>query len=258
MKAQRRHELKANSLIWTLQGLPETIKKYQSQIALGLVVVALAIVMVRYRISAAQERLAAAQQALGVAADNLNRLKNNPYNPGIDGIQYIKQREESYIDGLQEADEAFEKAPDSQPAMKAEALLHKGDLNFELANSPELAGAATQPALRPAESNETLLSNAFDAYMQVLQNYPNEKFAVTAAHFGLAAVAEDRAADGKDASQWDAAKAQYQAVLDSDAEQAFKNIATLRIGLLPRLSQPMALGFSAATQESPLGPTTRK
>ena len=40
MKAERRHELKVNSLSWTLQGFPETVKKYQSQIALGMVLIA--------------------------------------------------------------------------------------------------------------------------------------------------------------------------------------------------------------------------
>jgi hypothetical protein len=260
MKAERRHELKANSLIWTLQGLPETIKKYQSQIALGLVLIALAIVMVKYRINIAQERLMAAQQSLGVAADDLRRLKNMAFNPGSDGVQFMKAREEYYSDGLQQADEAFSKSPDSQDAMKAEALLHKGDLNFEMANTPELPGAATQPALRLAEPEDNLLSNASDAYSQVLQNYPGQKFAATAARFGLAAVAENRAVagGGSDASQWDAAKAQYQSVLDSDAEAAFKTIATLRMGLIPQLSKPAAIGLTATTEAVPLGPTTQK
>ena len=196
MKAERRHVLKANSLIWTLQGLPETIKKYQSQIALGLVLIALTIVMVRYRINIAQERLSAAQQSLGVAGEDLHRLKNMAFNPGADGIGYMKAREEYFSDGLQQADEAFQKAPDSQDAMKADALLHKGDLNFEMANTPVMPGAATQPALQPAEPEDSLLSNAFDAYTQVLQNYSSQKFAATAARFGLAAVAENRAVAG--------------------------------------------------------------
>jgi len=262
MKAQRRHELKANSLIWTLQGLPEAIKKYQSQIALVLVLIALAVVMVRYRINLAQEKLQGAQQSLGVAADDLGRLKGMAYRPGTDGIQYMREREIYYADGLQQADDAFQKAPDSQEAMKAEALLDKGDLNFEMANTPGLPGAATQPALRPAEPQDALLSNASDAYTQVLGNYGSQKFAMTAAHFGLAAVAEDRAAAG-DGSQWDAAKAQYQAVLDSDVEAGFKAIATLRLGMLAQLSKPMATGMPATTeplpmQVFPIAPSTQK
>jgi hypothetical protein len=260
MKAERRHVLKSNSLIWHLQGLPETIKKYQSQIALVMVLIALVIVMVRYRINIAQERLFAAQQSLGVAADDLRRLKNMAFNPEADGVQYMKAREEYYSDGLQQADEAFQKAPDSQEAMKAEALLDKGDLNFEMANTPELPGAATQPALGLPEPEDSLLSNASDAYTQILQNYSTQKFAVMAAHFGLAAVAENRAVagGGSNASQWDAAKAQYQAVLDSDAEAGFKTIATLRMGLIPQLSKPAAIGLTATTKPVALGPSTQK
>ena len=260
MKAQRRHELKANSLIWTLQGLPETIKRYQSQIALGLVLVALAIVMIRYRINTAEQRLAAAQQGLSIANEQLHRLQSSRFYPGADALQYVKQREEFYSDGLQQADDALQKAPDSQPALKAEALLVKGDINFEVANSPEMAGAATQPALRPAETMDTLLNSAYDAYMQVVQNYPEQKFAATAAHFGLAAVAEDRAVagGGSDVAQWDAAKAQYQAILDSNAEPGFKAVATQRIELLPQLQQPAAIGLGATTIISTLGPTTQK
>ena len=130
MKAERRHVLKANSLIWTLQGLPETIKKYQSQIALGLVLVALAIVMVRYRINIAQERLIGAQQSLGVAAEDLRRLKIWRSIRESDGVEYMKEREEFYSDGLQQADEAFQKAPDSQEAMKAAGAAAQGGLEF--------------------------------------------------------------------------------------------------------------------------------
>jgi hypothetical protein len=260
MKAERRQQLKANSLIWTLQGLPEQIKKYQSQIALVLVLIALAIVMVRYRINQAEERLRAAQQSLGVAAEDLNHMKNMAYEPGVNAAQFAGIRDEYYTDGLQEADEAFEKSPDNQPGMKAEALLDKGDLNFQMANSAVLPGSTTQASLRPPEATDTLLSNAYDAYSQVLQDYSGEKFAATAARFGLAAVAENRAVanGGSDQLQWDAAKAQYQAIIDSGVEEAFKAIARQRMDLLPQLSRPQAVGLTAPTTTGPsemMGPT---
>ena len=53
-------------------------------------------------------------------------------------------------------------------------------------------------------------------------------------------------------------QAQYQAVLDSDAEEAFKTIATLRMGLIPQLSKPAAIGFTATTEPVQLGPSTQK
>jgi len=275
MKAQRRQQLKSNSLIWTLQGLPETIKRYQSQIALVLILIALAIVMIRYRMTAAEQRLLDSQQSLSIAHEQLQHLQMGYFTPGADPLEYVKHRAEFFSDGLQQAEDAFQKAPDSQPALKAEALLVKGDINFEMANAPEMPGAATQPSLRPAESVENLLNNAHDAYMQVLQDYSDQKYAATAAHFGLAAVAEDRAVagGGNEASQWDAAKTQYQAVVDGDAEPGFKAIATQRLQLLPQLQRPAAIGLSAttissntispstilpSTMISPLRPTTQK
>lgn len=243
MKAERRHELKVNSLSWTLQQLPETAKKYQSQIALVLVLAALVVLLVRYRNSAAQQRLAEARQSLGIAAEDLQQLESMAPFPDVDLQMLMRKREDFYADGLQQADQVLQKAPDSQTAMKAQALILKGDFNFDMANFPELPGAATQPALQPAESPESLLSNAADAYTQILQNYGSDKSAVTAAHFGLAAVAENRGA-------WNDAKAQYQAILDGDAETPYKALASRRLLILPQLQQSVTMDVDAATQPS--------
>jgi hypothetical protein len=256
MKAQRRRELKANSLIWTLQGLPETIKKYQSQVSLGVVVIALAVVLIQYRIRTGQERLDAARISLGNAADDLQHLRTMVFDPEIDGQTFMRQREGLFSDGLQQVDTVLQKAPDGEVQMKAQALLDKGDLNFEMANFPELDGAATQPALRPAEPRETLLSNATDAYSQALGEYAGQKPVATAAHFGLAAVAEDRAAGG-DPSQWDAALAQYQAVINGDAEQPFKVLAKQRLELLKQLELPATVDLPATTREAASQPSSR-
>ena len=243
MKAQRRQELKANSLLWQLQGLPEKIKEYQSQIALVVILIALAIVLVRYRMNAAEQRLIDAQAAMGIANDDLQNLRNTVAFGQTDPEIVMKTRESAYADGLEQADAAFQKLPDSMSAMKAQALLDKGDFNFEMANFPALPGAATRPSLRPAESTDTLLNSAAEAYGQVLQSFPDQKFAVVSARFGLAAVNENRAA-------WADAKTQYQAILDSDAEQPFKDIAKQRLDLIPQLSQPVTMGLQAATKES--------
>ncbi len=248
MKAERRHELKTNSLMQRLRLFPQFVSQYQSQIALVSVLIALAIVLVRYRMSSAEQRLTEARQSLSIASDDLQRLEN-PMR-GTDALMFMKAREDSYSEGLQQADEALQKAPDSQPALKAQALILKGDFNFNMANFPELPGAATQPSLRPAESEESLLSNASDAYTEVIQKYAGERFAVTAAHFGLAAVAENRGA-------WDAAKAQYQAILDSDAEAPYKTLANMRLGLLGQLEQPAAVDLSAAAPAPAETPATQ-
>jgi hypothetical protein len=245
MKAQRRQELKANSLLWHIQGLPEQIKKYQSQIALVFLLIALAIVLIRYRMNAATQRLYDAQAAMAISTDdldNLRRLQVYAFSPDqMDRL--MKAREEAFADGLQQADTVFQKAPDSQPAMKAQALLAKGDLNFEMANFAPLPGAATRPELRPAESDESLLTAAAEAFSQVIDNYPDQKFAVAHARLGLAAVNENR-------GNWDDAKKQYQAIIDSDADQGFKYLAAKRIALLAQISQPVMIDLQAAGQSS--------
>jgi hypothetical protein len=260
MKAERRHDLKTNSLIWSLQQIPETARKYQSQITLVIVLIALAVILVRYRMNAAQQRLSDAQASLSIASEDLQRMEWMAPSPGIDELIVMKEREEAYSEGLQKVDEVLQKAPDREEAMKAQALIIKGDFNFNMANFPELAGAATQPALQPPESLDSLLSNAFDAYTQVLQDYPDEKFAVVAAHFGLAAVAENRAAasEGKDASQWAAAKAQYQAIVDSNADAPYKNLATGRLQLLPQLQQPLTIDLPMAMELPATLPSSRR
>ena len=92
MKAERRHELKSNSLSTSLLLIPEKVKQYQSQIALGIVLIALAVVLVRYRMSAAEQRLAEAQESLAIASDDLRQLENIVPPPGGDLLILVKQR----------------------------------------------------------------------------------------------------------------------------------------------------------------------
>ena len=259
MKAQRRHELKQNSLIATLQQLPTTIKQYQSQIALVVVVIALAVVVIRYKINSAAERLAEAQASLGIAGDDLSRLRQTVPNPRDDSKAIMQEREMLYSEGIKEADDALEKAPLSKESLRAQTLLTKGDLNFEVANAPELPGAATEPSLRPSESDQQLLDDAYEAYSQVVQNYPSQTSDVTQARFGLGAVAEDRAVlnGGSDPAQWAAAKQQFQAVLDSDAPAGFKNLAGQQMQLLPQLQRPLMTELSAPSSQPSAQPTKK-
>ena len=126
MKAQRRRKLKANSLIWTLQGLPETIKKYQSQVSLGLVLIALAVVLYQYRSRTAQERLQAAQTSLGNAADDLQRLRTMGFDPEGDVQTFMRLREGYYSDGLQQVDTVLQKAPGLGSANESAGAARQG------------------------------------------------------------------------------------------------------------------------------------
>jgi len=251
MKSERRRELRQNALIWHLQGLPEKIKQYQSQISLVLIVIALGIVLIQYRMRSAQERLEAAQGAVALATQDLDQLRS-VLGPFRDSAMAMRQREDWYADGIQQTEDALQKAPDSQRYLKSHALLMKGDLSFEMSNLPELPGASTQPALRTAESVDDLLSAASDAYSQALQTYPDIPTVAVSARFGLAAVAENQ-------SNWDVARQQYQAIISGDASQPYKDYAKKRMDLLEQLAKPAAVDFSASTQPATMtmGPTTR-
>ena len=252
MKAQRRHELKQNSLIHALQNLPETGKLYGSQIALGVILVALVIIWVRCRATSATERVTAAEQSVGGASDSLKRLKMALQMQRGDEPAVAMERRQMFAQGVAMVDDALERVGDRDPQVKAQALLLRGDLNFTMANLPQLAGAATQPSLRPDQPTGDLLNSAADAYGQVLQEFPSDDFAATSAHFGLAAVAEDRAGASGDPQQWETARLQYQAIVDGGASPAFRSLAMERLKSLALVQQPLTidLGLKAATQPS--------
>jgi hypothetical protein len=261
MKAQRRHELKQNSLVKSLadlKGKGSFFDRYQSQLLLGVVVVALVIVLVRYRIISAQERVNLAQQSLATAQDDLFQLKQAvPLGPQVQ--QIVAHRDDLYSDGVKQVEDVLAKAPASQAMMRAHALVALGDLNFEMANTPPPPGAATQPTLLPTLPEDELLKNAADAYGQVVSDYASQTDAVAAARFGLAAVAENRvaASNWADESQWDEAKSRYQAIVDGNVPQAYKDLAKSRLDMLPKLEHPAITGLAPAfslPKTSPLGP----
>jgi len=253
MKSQRRHELKQNALAVILWELPQIWQKYGTRIILGLVLLALVAVWIRVRINQGQERMAMAQQHLHEGEQHLGQLEHLLVAGPGEEAAVAQRRQLWYSDGVSLLDDALDKSGDQQQQLKAQALLCKGDLNFEMANLPDLRGAATQPSLRPELSKPELLNNAEDAYQHIVRDYPQQTFEVMAAHFGLAAVSEDRAAEGggKDASQWDRARQQYEAVIDSDATpQPFKELAASRLKLLAQIQQPPLINFLPTTQSS--------
>ncbi|MGD1275979.1 MAG: hypothetical protein ABR964_01995 [Tepidisphaeraceae bacterium] len=253
MKTQRRHELKQNALAMMLWGIPEIWRKYGTRIMLGLILLALVAVWIRYRINQGQEKMAIAQQSLSEAEQSLGRLERLLVAGPGEEAAVAQQRQLWYSDGIRLADDALDKSGDQQQQLKAQAMLCKGDLNFEMANLPDLRGAATQPSLRPEPSKSELLSNAEDAYQRVTQDYPQQAFEVMAAHFGLAAVAEDRAAEGggTDSSQWDRARQEYEVVIDDAATpRPFKELAANRLKLLGLIQQPALTNVPPATQNS--------
>jgi hypothetical protein len=133
-------------------------------------------------------------------------------------------------------------------------------LNWTLANLPPLPGAATRPTLQLPQPQQEYLDQAAQAYDQVLQKYPKQSLAVVSAHFGLAAIAENR-------GDWDTARQQYEAVTKlKEASQAFRDQASTRLNELDKLKAPVLLApatepttqaSTPTTQASESAPTTR-
>jgi hypothetical protein len=142
------------------------------------------------------------------------------------------------------------------PAVKARALVVRGDLNWAIANLPELPGAATQPALRPDPPADDLLRQASEAYSAAIGVSGASPQTVAAARLGLAAVAEDH-------GDWTAAKEQLQAVADATDPTAAALAATAKEQLadLPSLEKPSYLappsGVPVTTQPATTQATTK-
>ena len=141
-----------------------------------------------------------------------------------------------------EVSDVINKADDA--SVKGRALVVRGDLNWAMANLPEVPGAATQPALRPDLPADQYLSQAADAYQAVTTLAGADKESVASAKLGLAAVAENR-------HDWPAAQQQLTAVADDkdDAVAVLAQAARLQLLILPVLEKPM---YVAPAEGTPL------
>ena len=237
MKAERRHELQTNSLAQFLENLPLYFRFHFGKILLGLLIFILLIVLLRQRMGSGQ----VAQQQAASALSSVRRL--------IEELQFVDlggqpadvratQRKLYASQADAAVDEILSRTgddPEDAPA-RADALAARGDLYWIMANLPELPGAATQPALQMPRSSDQYLSDAAEAYNQVLRQYAQRTIPALTALFGLANVAENQ-------HQWDVARAHYESILARpETPQLYKEMAQARLQLLPALQEPVFTG----------------
>ena len=253
MKAERRHELKQNTLARGLETLPEVSRRHGNKVMFGVLIVLAAVLLIRWRITASRGEAELAAYSLNNGRDLIQRLDDAAARvpPG----QLVKFAGDVAKGVEQSVTQVLESSSD--PRVVAEARLLQGDLNWKLANLPTIPGATTRPELALPKSDEQLLNAAADAYQAVLAGSPPVDSAVSA-RLGLAAVNENR-------RQWDKAKEQYQKVVDDLtapkplkdlAAQALTRLETLRKAPLvaPPSTQPVdILGrpIPATTSTSP-------
>jgi hypothetical protein len=232
MKAERRHDLKTNALARGLDSAPEFARRYGGRILLAVVLLVLLVILLNnYRKSADQ---AQTQVAAALAnARNATVLLENLPPQGANPKQFLMLRDQYAAQAADNVSKVLETADD--PKIRAEALISRGNLNWALANLPDLPGAETQPALRYARSREELLEEAEQAYRDALEFKDQAPHAGITARLSLAAVAENR-------RQWDRANEYYQSLIDDPAvAEAFKEEALERQLMLGDLRKPVLL-----------------
>ncbi|HEV2295168.1 MAG TPA: hypothetical protein VGR35_15040 [Tepidisphaeraceae bacterium] len=242
MKAERRHELQQNTLDQALTRAPEVARRYGGMILLIVLAAVVGYTLIRYRISSAREGERIAMENLATARTTINELSQLHLYP-IPPQQMLEFRKRWADDARLAIDSITESASD--PKLLAEALLARGDLNWALAQMKEPPAAATQPALRLETDQKTLLSEAESAYLEVVNQYADQKRAVVAARFGLAAISENR-------GEWDKARQMYEQITNDEAiAEAFRQQARIRLEQATEWSRPVLI--AAATQ--PAAPT---
>ena len=131
MKAERRQDLKTNSLARSIQNLPELWRLHGNKVFLVVIAILLAIIVVRYRLADSAQRLREARESLTEAESKISQLRTSPFwnfePETIGGVrnQFAGDAEDAISEALKKSDD---------PAVKARAYVDRGDLNFLLAN----------------------------------------------------------------------------------------------------------------------------
>lgn len=246
MKSEHRHELQTNDLAKSLMTFPDYVREYGGRVALGLAIVVLAAVLITQRTSRARAEAVRYRDDLAFARTVIDRVSsaavnfqgNTTYDPANGAIGDVERRLRDIRDNA------------SDKAVVAQALLAQADLAWALGNFPHPSPASTQPAPKLEKERPEFLNDAKTSYQQLISQYGDQAVPVLAAHFGLAAVAEN-------ARNWDEARKEYEAVKnDPNALDAYKRLADLKLKALEDLRQPVLIGHVAEKLELPTPPTT--
>jgi tetratricopeptide (TPR) repeat protein len=242
MKAERRHELKTNTLAAKLEKAPAFFQQYGSRISLGLILCLLTAYLVFRYVSSRTDKAIRASENLGEAVFTLNDMRLSEGRGGRD----LHKKVEEYVSA------ALENSSD--PKVRAAALIMRGDANWEAANTPVAPAATTRPELAPPKKSDEYLAEAEKAYKEVLQPpLDTVHSAVISARLGLGAISENR-------RQFSEAKNYYQQVIsDSAADNSYKELARKKLDELTALQTPVFIGTKSDLSEEPIefSPHTR-
>ena len=245
MESERRHELQTNALAGYLSRAPELFREHGSKVMLVIIIALLATILLYQRSRKSNEQLQVGWTNIAAARMSIEQLAASPrVGQGMPAEQInLRQQLANNVNG---ALNSILAAGDRQLA--AEANLLRGDLNWTLANLPEIPGAATRPALRMPSATSEYLTVAEESYRRVTNTYSDQKFSVAAARFGLAAIAENR-------GQWEIAATMYKSVKDdSNTITAYKALADRQLAAIDVVRSAIYL---VPTTQPASSPTTR-
>lgn len=265
MKAERRHELKTNALARGVEGAPDLWREYGSRILLIVLVAAIVFLLVRYWNDKKLRDAQMVTESLQTANSSVHELSLLPLEIRAGGSAADVAQNRLRV--VQQAEQSINTVLNSSkdPKVLADAYLARGDLNWTLANFPELPGAQTLPSNLQLTNRDIFTEQARSSYEKVLDpQYSGSSTDVFYARMGLAAVAENL-------GQWDQAKLQYEAIRDAaNMPDSFKEVASTRLTDLAKAQTPVLLvpppvaattpaqaASEPSTQEAPgLMPTT--
>jgi hypothetical protein len=261
MKAQRRHELKTNTLANQIIGLPDYWRLYGGKVLLGLCAVLAVVLFLKYQHGQTVARQQRVSDAYGMALADYSALRSLA---GVNDEKFVTEQRRQLQDRIDaQIREVLDETKDD--AMKADALVLRGDLNWTLATMPDKRGAttttsaSTQSTSRPTDTRDDYLDGAKRAYEAAMTTPNASVLAICKSRLALGAIAEQR-------GDWDGAKKQYESMSGDTATPApFREVAKLRIDELSRIQKPPLIGKPATlpttTQPSesssnagPLGP----
>src|SRR5207302_150846 len=123
-------------------------QKYGQPVLLGLIFVILLIVLIRFRSSSSRERLETATAGIGTGRARIAELRSLAGAPGTPPESVAAGRQNAFIEAERNLSTSLNDLGDSNPKLRAEALIARGDLYWTAANLPALPGAATNPSLQ--------------------------------------------------------------------------------------------------------------
>lgn len=263
MKAERRHDLKTNALARGVEGAPDLWREYGSRILLVVLVAAIVFLLVRYWNDKKLRDAQMVTEAMQSANSSVRELGLLPLEirAGGSAADVAENRQRVVQHAEQSINTVLNSAKD--PKVLADAYLARGDLNWTLANFPELPGAETLPSNLQLSNRDPFMEQARSSYEKVLDpQYSGSTTDVFYARMGLAAVAENM-------GQWDQAKSQYEGIRDAaNMPESFKQLANTRLTDLTKAQTPVLLvppplvapaqpASAPSTQEAPgLTPTS--